>query len=154
MKFLFRIVHLFNLRCRLERYPIQVKHKLDWGRRFIPLLPKAVVLLAGMVLSHHRVLSSTTIGLLFSMWNAMFWARCQDVVCCLFSGAIHLQSGKRARPYFCIFFLALASKKFLVFSINRTTYSRFSASKPACFRGSNGLMIDLTRALINFLKIL
>ena len=29
---------------RLERYPLQVRHKQDWGRGFILLLPQAAVL--------------------------------------------------------------------------------------------------------------
>ena len=31
-------------RCRLESCPLQVRHKRDWGREFILLLPQAVVL--------------------------------------------------------------------------------------------------------------
>ena len=31
-------------RCRLKRYPLQVRHKQDWGRGFILLLPQTAEL--------------------------------------------------------------------------------------------------------------
>ena len=49
----------------MEGQQLWIKHKQDWGQRFIPVLPQASVLpgqmLATIVLSQHRVLSSRSI---------------------------------------------------------------------------------------------
>ena len=48
-----------------ERHPLQVRHKQDWGRGFILLLPQTVhclnKMLAVMLLSQHRVSSFKTV---------------------------------------------------------------------------------------------
>ena len=54
-------VLIARLRRRLKGHPLQVRHKQDWDRGFIFLLPQASVLpdqmLAVMLLNQHRVLS-------------------------------------------------------------------------------------------------
>ena len=67
-------------RRRLERYPLQVRHKQDWGRGFILLLPQAVVLFesdagsdfvkpaSGFVIQNRQTSCS--------MWCPMYKARC------------------------------------------------------------------------------
>ena len=89
---------------RLERYPLQARHKQDWGRGFILLLPQAAVLpqmLAVMLMIQHRLSSSKTvrprapcgarfIGHVVSTWSA---------VC---SEAPHSQFGEGARPHLCM----------------------------------------------------
>ena len=44
MKVLACNLHICRRRRRLERYSLQVRHKQDWGREFILLLPQAAVL--------------------------------------------------------------------------------------------------------------
>ena len=87
-----------------EGYPPQARHKQNWGRGFILLLPLLHCLdqmLAVMLLSQHRVSSSKTVrprapcgarcmGHIVSTWSA---------VC---SEAPHSQFGKGARPHLCM----------------------------------------------------
>ena len=92
-------------RRRLKRYPLQVRHKQDWGRGFILLLPRLLhcldQTLAVMSLSQHRVSSSKTvrprapcgvrcIGHAVNIWSA---------VC---SEAPHSQFAEGARPHLCM----------------------------------------------------
>ena len=89
-----------------EEYPLQVRHKQDWGRGFILLLPQTAALPesdagAMMLLSQHRVSSSKTVRP-----RAPCGARCighavrtWSVVC---SGAPHSQFGEGARPHLCM----------------------------------------------------
>ena len=96
-----------KLSSSFERYPLQVRHKQNWGWGFILLLPQTAVLycldqmLAVMSLSQHRVSSSKTvrprapcgarcIGHTVSTWSA---------VC---SESPHSQFGKGARPHLCM----------------------------------------------------
>ena len=68
-------------RCRrMERYPLQVRHKQDWGRGFILLLPQAAALpgsnagsdiikpASGFVIQNRQTSCS--------MWCPMYRARC------------------------------------------------------------------------------
>ena len=49
-------------RRRLERYPLQIRHKQYWGQRFILLLMYCLnQMLAVMLLSQHRVSSFKTV---------------------------------------------------------------------------------------------
>ena len=97
------MTRLRNRRRRLERYPLQVRHKQDWGRGFILLLPQAVVLhiLAVMLLSQHRVSSSKTVsprapcGARYIGYAVRIWS----AVC---SEAPHSQFGEGARPHLCM----------------------------------------------------
>ena len=88
-----------------EGYPLQVRHKQDWGRGFILLRPRLLhclnQMLAVMSLSQDRVSSSKTvrprapcgarcIGHAVSTWSA---------VC---SEAPHSQFGEGARPHLCM----------------------------------------------------
>ena len=88
-----------------EGYPLQVRHKQDWGRGFIfyylRLLHCLDQMLAVMLLSQHQVSSSKTvrprapcgarcIGHAVSTWSA---------VC---SEATHSQFGEGARPHLCM----------------------------------------------------
>ena len=92
-------------RRRLERYPLQIRHKQDWGRGLILLLPRLLhclnQMLAVVLLSQHRVSSSKTIrprapcgarciGHAVSTWSA---------VC---SEAPHSQFGEGPRPHLCM----------------------------------------------------
>ena len=56
---------LAEIRRRLEGHPPRVRHKQDWGRGFILLLPQSAVLPGSDAGSHgakqHRVLSSKTV---------------------------------------------------------------------------------------------
>ena len=91
-------------RRRLKRYPLQVRHKQDWGRGFILLLSQTAVLdqtLAVMSLSQHRVSSFKTVRP-----RAPFGARCimhavntWSAVC---SEAPHSQFDEGARPHLCM----------------------------------------------------
>ena len=89
-----------------EGHPLQVKHKQDWGRGFILLLPQTVALpqsvLAVVLLSQHRVSLSKTVRP-----RAPCGARCighavrtWSAVC---SEALHSQLGEEARPYLCMY---------------------------------------------------
>ena len=66
---------LAEIRRRLEGHPPRVRHKQDWGRGFILLLPQSAVLPGPDAGSHgakqHRVLSSKTVRPL-----APYSARC------------------------------------------------------------------------------
>ena len=84
-----------------EGYPLQVRQKQDWGRRFILLLYCLNQMLAVMLLSQHRVSSSKTvrpcvqcgarcIGHAVRTWSA---------VC---SEAPHSQFDEGARPHVCM----------------------------------------------------
>ena len=87
-----------------EGYPLQVRHKQDWDRVFILLLPQTAALPesdAGSDVIKHRVSSYKTvrphapcgvrcIGNAVSIWSA---------VC---SEAPHSQFGEGARPHLCI----------------------------------------------------
>ena len=88
-----------------EGYPLQARHKQDWGRWFILLLPRLLhylnQMLAVVLLSQHRVSSSKTIRP-----RALCGARCighavrtWSAVC---SGAPHSQFGEGARPHLCM----------------------------------------------------
>ena len=92
-------------RRRLKRYPLQVRHKQDWGRGFILLLPQTAAclnqMLAVVLLSQHRVSSSKTVR-----HRAPYGARCighavstWSAVC---SKAPHSQFGEGARPHLCM----------------------------------------------------
>ena len=92
-------------RCRrLERYPLQVRHKQDWDRGFMLLLPQTAALLesdadSGVIkpassssfktLRPRAPCGARCIGNAVSTWSA---------VC---SEAPHSQFGERARPHFC-----------------------------------------------------
>ena len=89
-----------------EGYPLQVRHKQDWGRGFIFLLPQTAALsesdLAVVLLSQHRVSSSKTVRP-----RAPCGARCighavrtWSAVC---SEAPHSQFGEGARPHLCMY---------------------------------------------------
>ena len=85
-----------------EGYPLQVRHKQDWGRGFILLLLYCLnQMLAVVSLSQHRVSSSKTvrprspcgarcIGHAIRTWSAV----------CL--EAPHSQFGEGARPHLCM----------------------------------------------------
>ena len=89
-------------RRRLERYPLQVKHKQDWGRGFILLLPQTAALpesdagsgvikpASSFVIQNRQTSYSICIGHAVSIWSA---------VC---SEASHSQFGEGARPHLCI----------------------------------------------------
>ena len=90
---------------RLERYPLQARHKQDWGREFILLLPRLLYclnqMLEVMLLSQHRVSSSKTVRS-----RAPRGGRCirhavktWSAVC---SEALHSQFGEGARPHLCM----------------------------------------------------
>ena len=94
-----------NRSRRLQGHPLQVRHKQDWGRGFILLLPQAAVLpdqmFAVMLISQHRVSSFKTvkprapcgtrcIGHAIRTWSLVF------------SGTPHLQFGEGARPHLCM----------------------------------------------------
>ena len=42
--FLVDLIYIHTYIHRLKKYPLQVRHKWDWGRGFILLLPQAAVL--------------------------------------------------------------------------------------------------------------
>ena len=88
-----------------EGYPLQVRHKQDWGREFIFYYPRLLYclnqMLAVVLLSQHRVLSSKIvrprapcsarcIGHAVRTWSAVY------------SEAPHSQFGEGARPHLCI----------------------------------------------------
>ena len=86
-----------------EGYPLQVRHKSDWGQDFYypRLLHCLNQMLAVVLLSQHRVLSSKTVRPC-----APCGARCighavrtWSVVC---SGVPHSQFGEGARPHLCM----------------------------------------------------
>ena len=88
-----------------EGYPLQVRHKQDWGRGSILLLPQTAVLPESdpsvMSLSQHRVSSSKTVRP-----RAPCGARCMEhavstwsAVC---SKAPHSQFSEGARPHLCM----------------------------------------------------
>ena len=87
------------------RHPLQVRHKQDWGRRFIFYYPRLLhclnQMLAVVLLSQYRVSSSKTvrprapcgarcIGHAVSTWSAV----CSEVP--------HSQFGEGARPHLCM----------------------------------------------------
>ena len=88
-----------------EGYPLQVRHKQDWGRGFILLLPQAAALPesddgsgiikpASSFVIQNRQTSC-------SMWCAMYRARVKtwSAVC---SEAPHSQFGEGPRPHLCM----------------------------------------------------
>ena len=92
-------------RVSFERHPLQVRHKQDWGRGFIFLLPQTAALpesdVGSVLLSQHRVSSSKTVRP-----RAPCGARCirhavstWSAVC---SEAPHSQFGEGARPHLCM----------------------------------------------------
>ena len=88
-----------------EEHPLQIRHKWNWGQRFILLLPQTAALpesdAGSGVLSQHQVSSSKTVRL-----HAPCGARCighavstWSAVC---SEAPHSQFGEGARPHLCM----------------------------------------------------
>ena len=77
-------------RCRLKGHSLQVRHKQDWGRAFIFLRPRMQCypdqMLAVMLLSQYRVLSSKTSDLVLQVVPDV-WSTLYDVVCGFFSSA-------------------------------------------------------------------
>ena len=73
-------VHRRRRRRRLKRYPLQVRHKQDWGRGFILLLPQTAALPGSDAGSDViKPASSFVIQNLqtsCSMWCPMYRARC------------------------------------------------------------------------------
>ena len=67
-------------RRRLKRYPLQVRHKQDWGRGFILLLPQTVVLPGSDAGSDVIKPASSFViqnrQTSCSMWCPMYRARC------------------------------------------------------------------------------
>ena len=99
------MVDLSSSLSSFEGYPLQVRHKQNWGRGLILYYPRLLhclnQMLAVVLLSQHRVLSSKTvrprapcgarcIGNAVSTWSA---------VC---SEAPHSQFGEGARPHLCM----------------------------------------------------
>ena len=74
-----------------KEYPLQVRHKQDWGRGFIRLLPQTAALpesdagsdvikpASSFVIQNHQTSCS--------MWCRMYRARCWNMVCGLLRGA-------------------------------------------------------------------
>ena len=100
---LFMLKLSYCCRCRLlEEHPLQVRHKQDWSRGFIPrLLHFPDQMLEVMLFSQHRVSSSKTVGP-----RAPCGARCigqavgtWSAVC---SKAPHSQFGEGGRPHLCM----------------------------------------------------
>ena len=85
----------------LKKHPPQVRHKQDWSRRFILLLPQTAVLprsdagsdvvqpASSFIIQNRRTSCS--------MWCPMYRPRCWNMVCGLFRGAA-LAIGEGARP--------------------------------------------------------
>ena len=98
-----------SVRCRrLEGYPLQVRHKQNWGRAFIVLLPQAAVL-PGSDAGSDVVKPASSFVIQnrqtsCSMWWPMYGAvghaiRMWSAVC---SEASHSQFGEGTRPHLCI----------------------------------------------------
>ena len=94
-----------SLSLSFEGYPLQVRHKQDWGRGFIPLLPQTaalpesdagsdVIKPASNFVIQNRQTSC-------SMWCPMYKARFStwSAVC---SGTPHSQFGEGSRPHLCM----------------------------------------------------
>ena len=84
-----------------EGHPLQVKHKQDWGRGFILLLPQIAALpdqmLVVVLLSQHRVSSSKTVRPRAPCGDRCTWQAVStwSAVC---SEALHSQSVKERDP--------------------------------------------------------
>ena len=69
-----------NRRRRLKRYPLQVRHKQDWGRGFILLLPQTAALPGSDAGSDVIKPASSFViqnrQTACSMWCPMYRARC------------------------------------------------------------------------------
>ena len=67
-------------RRRLKRYPLQVRHKQDWGRGFILLLPQTAALPGSDAGSDVIKPASSSViqnrQISCSMWCPMYRARC------------------------------------------------------------------------------
>ena len=96
---------LASRRHHLKGHPLQVRHKQDWGQKFILLLPQVAVLLyqmlAVMLLSQHRILSPKTV-----IFDAPCDAQCMrhairmsSAVC---SVTLHSKFDEKARPHLCM----------------------------------------------------
>ena len=79
----------FRRRRRLEEHPLQVRHKQDWSRRFIVLLPQAAVLpgsdagsdviktVSGFVIQNVRLPAPYGARCMVpDVWGPMYGARC------------------------------------------------------------------------------
>ena len=108
MIFFYNVVN--RRRRRLERYPLQVRHKQDWGLGFILLLPQTVALPesdagSGVIkFRHSKPISSFVIRnrqTSCSMWCPIIGhaVRTWSAVC---SEAPHSQFGEGARPHLCM----------------------------------------------------
>ena len=88
-----------------EGHPLQVRHKQNWGRGFILLLPQIVALpeldagndvikpASSFVIQNcqpHAPCGARCIGHAVSTWSAVF------------SAALHLQLGEEVRPHLCM----------------------------------------------------
>ena len=94
------LIYTSLLSLSFEGYPPQARHKQDWGRGFILLLPKTAAM-PGSDAGQHRVSSSKTfrpcapcgarcIGHAVSTWSAA----CSE--------APHSQFGEGVRPHLCM----------------------------------------------------
>ena len=96
---------LFHHHCHLEKYLLQVRHKQDWGRGFILLLPQAAVLpgsdAGSDVVNQHWVLSSKTVRPCApcGAWCIGHPVGTWFTVC---SEVPHSQFGEGARPHQCM----------------------------------------------------
>ena len=67
-------------RCRLKEFPLQVRHKQDWGRGFILLLPQTAVLresdAGGGVIKRASSFVIQNRQTSCSMWCLMYKTRC------------------------------------------------------------------------------
>ena len=96
------LLQIANRRPRLKGHPLQVKHKQDWGRRFIFLLPQVAVLPGSDAGSDDVETASsfviqscqTSCSLRFLMYGKRWSAVC--------SAAPHSQFRERARLHLCM----------------------------------------------------
>ena len=87
-----------------EGYPLQVRHKQDWGRGFILLLPQTAAL-PGSDAGNDVIKPASSFVIqnrqtACSMWCPMYRARCTWSAVC--SEAPHSQFGEGARPHLCM----------------------------------------------------
>ena len=94
-----------NSSSSFEGYPLQVRHKQDWGREFILLLPGPLhclnQMLAVVLLSQHRVLSSKTVRT-FAPCDARCIGHAVRTWSAACSEAPHSQFGEEVRPHLCM----------------------------------------------------
>ena len=104
------VLALSRLQCLsssslFEGYPLQVRHKLDWDRGFILLLPQAPVLPESDAGSDVIKPASSFViknrQTSCSMWCPMYW-HVIKTMSSVFSEAPHSQFGEGARPHLCM----------------------------------------------------